>query len=223
MTSLRAEPRVFNIPAGKPFLPTLVDAIRAGRFHGGPIASDPLALADTTIFVPTRRAARTLRSLFVETGGASSAILPTIRPLGEFEDDRALFEPGGAAGLDLAPAIGSVDRLLELAPLVRSWIEKLPAHLRTLYGEDVVVPTSSADALWLARDLTDLMDEIETEGADWSKLGGLVPDSLANWWQVTLVFLEIISDYWPTRLKQLNRSNPAAHRTALIQIGRAHV
>jgi len=99
---------------------------------------------------------------------------------------------------------------------VRRWIERLPGHLAAIYGEDVVVPASSADALWLARDLTELMDEIETEGATWSKLGDLVPDGLANWWQVTLAFLSIVSEQWPAMLTELNRSNPAAHRNALI-------
>ena len=51
------------------------------------------------------------------------------------------------------------------------------------------MPASPADAIWLARDLAALMDEIETEGADWQSLAGLVPDDLAGWWQVTLEFL----------------------------------
>lgn len=212
-------PRVFTIPAGLPFLPTLVQAVRGGRFHGdtGWRADDPLALAATTIFVPTRRAARELRSLFVEMGDGRAAILPTIRPLGEFEEDRVLFESADQATVDLDPPVASLDRLLHLAPLVRRWIERLPGHLAQLYGEDVVVPASSADALWLARDLTELMDEIETESADWSKLGDLVPEGLANWWQVTLAFLSIVSEQWPAMLAELGRSNPAAHRNALIQ------
>jgi ATP-dependent helicase/nuclease subunit B len=218
MSASATRPRVFTIPAGLPFLPTLVDAVRDGRFHGakGWSAEDPLALAATTIFVPTRRAARELRSLFVEMGEGRAAILPTIRPLGEFEEDRVLFESADAETVDLDPPVASLDRLLHLAPLVRLWVERLPDHLAALYGEDVVVPASSADALWLARDLTELMDEIETESADWSKLGDLVPEGLANWWQVTLAFLSIVSEQWPAMLAELGRSNPAAHRNALI-------
>ncbi|GHD17172.1 double-strand break repair protein AddB [Tianweitania populi] len=219
MTPRAAGPRVFNIPAGLPFLPTLVEAVRSGRFHeeANWRGDDPLALSATTIFVPTRRAARELRSLFVEMGEGRASILPTIRPLGEFEEDRVLFESADHSTVDLDPPVAALDRLLHLAPLVRRWIERLPGHLAALYGEDVVVPASSADALWLARDLTDLMDEIETEGADWSKLGDLVPEGLANWWQVTLAFLSIVSEQWPAMLAELGRSNPAAHRNALIR------
>jgi len=70
------DPRVFSIAPGSPFLPTLVRSLLDGTLLGQPFASgDPLALADATIYVPTRRAARALRSCFVETMPAGSAIL----------------------------------------------------------------------------------------------------------------------------------------------------
>ena len=77
----RAAPRVLSIPPGAAFLPTLADALLSGRLvpdfrHGG----DPLALAGVTIYVPTRRAARELRSIFVERSAGGSAILPTDPP-----------------------------------------------------------------------------------------------------------------------------------------------
>ncbi|RWH51018.1 MAG: double-strand break repair protein AddB, partial [Mesorhizobium sp.] len=98
--------RVFSIPPGAPFLPTLAEALLSGRlvpdfrFDG-----DPLALADATIYVPTRRAARALRGVFVDRLGSRSAILPVIRPLGEFDEDEAAFEADASAAIDLAPPI----------------------------------------------------------------------------------------------------------------------
>ena len=54
--------RVFTIPAGARFLPTLADALLAGRLGSVPdFAADPLALADIRIFLPNHRAARALR------------------------------------------------------------------------------------------------------------------------------------------------------------------
>ncbi|NGN43769.1 double-strand break repair protein AddB [Mesorhizobium sp. CGMCC 1.15528] len=217
--SARSTPRVLSIPPGAAFLPTLADELLAGRlipdfrFDG-----DPLALADVTIYVPTRRAARELRGVFVDSSGGRAAILPTIRPLGEFDEDEALFNPEGSASLDLAPPIASIDRLLLLAPLVRSWKRRLPAHVASLFEEEIVVPASSADAVWLARDLAGLMDEIETEGSEWSRLRDLVSGDLANWWQVTLDFLEIVMTSWPAVLAERDLSNPAAHRSALIRL-----
>ncbi|SDA94573.1 double-strand break repair protein AddB [Mesorhizobium qingshengii] len=214
--------RVFSIPPGAPFLPTLAEALLAGRLVPGfRFDGDPLALADVTIYVPTRRAARALRGAFVDClrarGGGGSAILPVIRPLGEFDEDEAAFETEASAAIDLAPPIAATERLLLLAPLVRAWKRRLPEHVAALFAEEIVIPASTADAIWLARDLEGLMDEIETEGTDWAKLTDLVTGNLAGWWQVTLEFLGIVTDAWPKFLEERDRSNPAAHRSALIR------
>src|ERR1051325_3318676 len=48
-------PRVFTIPASAPFLPTLIGALQRGELiEGFPISADPLALANATLFLPTR-------------------------------------------------------------------------------------------------------------------------------------------------------------------------
>jgi ATP-dependent helicase/nuclease subunit B len=167
----RAEPRVLSIPPGVPFLPALAEALAEGRLVPGfRPGNDPLALADVTIYVPTRRAARELRTAFVERAAGRPVILPSIRPLGEFDEDGAAFHASGEAVLDLAPPIAQIDRLLLLAPLVRLWKQRLPAHVAAKFAEEFVVPASSADAIWLARDLAALVDEVETEGSGWAKL-----------------------------------------------------
>lgn len=59
---------VFTIPPGLPFLKTLAEKLCDGSltpdFRYDP--ADPLPLAGVTIFVPTRRSARVLRSEFVD-------------------------------------------------------------------------------------------------------------------------------------------------------------
>ena len=100
---------------------------------------------------------------------------------------------------------------------MRRWKRQLPAHVAALFSEEVVVPASTADSIWLARDLAALMDEVESETADWSRLASLVSGELAGWWQVTLDFLAIVTSAWPAILAELDRSNPAAHRDALIR------
>lgn len=216
MTS-RAHPRVLSIPSGVPFLSALADGLLSGRLvESFRYDGDPLALADVTIYVPTRRAARELRSVFMDRAGAGSVILPTIRPLGEFDEDSALFLPGAEARTTLDPPISAFDRLLLLAPLVRLWKQRLPAHVAAKFAEEMIVPASAADAIWLARDLANLIDEVETEGTGWSKLEGLVEGELAGWWQVTLDFLNIVTKIWPDVLTERQRSNPAAHRNAAI-------
>jgi len=210
-------PRVFSIPPDAPFLPVLAKALKAGQLVPGfDLAADPLALSRATIYVPTRRAARALRAAIASLDGGRPAILPTIRALGEFDEGEAAFDADSAAVLDLAPPIGDLDRLLLLAPIVQAWKRQLPAHVAKMFEEEVVVPVSTADALWLARDLARLMDDVETEQTDWAKLASLVSEDYSGWWQVTLKFLEIVTDFWPQRLAERGQSNPAAHRNALI-------
>ena len=212
-------PRLFTIAPGAAFLPTLAEALVAGRLVPGfQDDGDPLKLATATIYVPTRRAARELRAIFVERSAGGSAILPTVRPLGEFDEDEAAFGEDGAGALDLAPPIAAIDRLLWLAPLVQLWKSRLPAEVAARFEEQVTVPASTADAIWLARDLAALMDEIETEGSQWSGLAGLAPENLSGWWQVTLDFLAIVTRHWPDFLAERGWSNPAAHRNALIRL-----
>lgn len=213
-----SEARVLTIPSGVRFLPTLAESLLSGKIVPGfELGADPLKLADAIIYVPTRRAARALRSAFVDCAGGRPAILPVIRALGEVDDEEAAFDEAHADDLDLPPPIAPIERLLLLAPLVRAWKSRLPAHVAALFSEEVVVPASSADAIWLARDLSALMDEIETEGSDWSKLSDLVSGNLANWWQVTLDFLAIVTAVWPKLLEERGRSNPAAQRSARIR------
>ena len=63
---LKAGRRLYTIPPSAPFLTTLARAILAGDLPvpGGP-KPDPLTLPFTTIYLPTRRAARALREAFL--------------------------------------------------------------------------------------------------------------------------------------------------------------
>src|SRR5277367_668807 len=83
-------PRVFTIPSGAPFLPTLSRALLDGvLIEGFPGSGGPMALADATIYVPTQRAAQALAKALLSASGARSLLLPRIAPLGAFEPDEA--------------------------------------------------------------------------------------------------------------------------------------
>ena len=220
MTSRGRTDRLFSIPAGVPFLKALAAALCEGRLVGSfrYEPADPLCLASATIFVPTRRAARALRSEFVDRLGGRSAILPVIRPLGDIDEDAGFFEPATPAVLDLDPPIGSVPRLMELARLILAWKTALPAAVSAAHaGNPLIAPANPADAVWLARGLVDLMEGMETEERPWSALGDLDAADHAAWWQLTLEFLKIASEFWPHRLAELHRSSPADHRNAMLR------
>lgn len=221
MTARRVgAPNVFSIHPGLPFLRTLAQTICDGTvvpgFRYDP--NDPLSLADMTIYVPTRRSARTLRSEFVDLLGGRSAILPVIRPLGDTDGDSGFFDEAAPALLDMAEPLSGPARLMELARLVLAWRNSLPAAISAVHAESpLIAPASPADAIWLARELAELIDAMETEECDWTALDTIEAADHAQWWQLTLAFLKIASDYWPARLEELNRSSPSIRRNATLQ------
>lgn len=216
----RRDKRIFTIPPGVPFLREAAEALLDGRLiedfrHH---TDDPLALAKVTIFVPTRRAARELRSEFVDLLGGRAAILPVIKPLGETEEDDGYFALENPALLDMAPPISGAARLIELARLILVWRNQLPEIVRSIHSDTpLVAPSSPADAIWLARALAELIDAVETEEVDWSHLSKIQAGDFASWWQLTLEFLRIATAFWPERLKELNRSSPTHHRNAMLR------
>src|SRR6266550_5888934 len=116
-------PRVFTIPASVPFLPTLIEALLGGRLVPGfPAGTDPLALAGATLYLPTRRACRNARDMFLEVTGESAAILPRIVAIGDVDEDEIAFAQAAtpalaAAALDLPTAIGGLERRMLLVQL----------------------------------------------------------------------------------------------------------
>ncbi|MCC8933246.1 double-strand break repair protein AddB [Rhizobium ipomoeae] len=213
-------PRLLTIPPGRPFLRTLTEALLDGRLTDGfrYDPDDPLALAAVTLLVPTRRAARVLRSEFVDLLGGRAAILPDIRTLGETDDDSGFFDLNAPSLMDLAPPVSGTVMLLELARLILAWRNQLPDIVRSIHADTpLVAPASPADAVWLARALVELIEAAETEGCDWSDLDKLQSADFGSWWQLTLEFLKIATSFWPARLEELVRSSPARHRDAVLR------
>ena len=209
---------VYAIAPGAPFLKTLVRAVRGGKLgFPAPDPSDPLALSSATIYVPTRRAARALRAEFAKTSGTSSAILPVIRPLGDFDEDAGFFLDGPDA-LSLTQPIGPDERLLTLARLTRAWAGGMAADAASMIeGEPVAVPRTASDAVWLAKDLAHLMDEMAREGVSWDGLKDVDTAGLSAWWQLTQRFLEIAGGAFPAILAEKNLSEPVEYRNAAIR------
>src|SRR5215218_11117939 len=93
-------PRVFTIPASAPFIPTLIKELIGGRLAPGfAPGRDPLALAGATLYLPTRRACRLARDMFLDVTGADAAILPRIVPIGDVDEDEIAFAQAAAGGL----------------------------------------------------------------------------------------------------------------------------
>ena len=159
---------------------------------------DPLALSSATIYLPTRRAARTFGEAFAKVLGGA-ALLPQFKALGDSEEDGLLFDAVDA--LELPPAIAPLRRQLLLARLIRQWDRA---------GREGTL--SFAQCAVLAESLAKVMDEIETQGCDLSDLERLAPDHLASHWEGVTQFLDVLREQWPKVLAAQQTMNPAARR-----------
>src|SRR5271157_4741862 len=200
-----AIPRVFSIPASAPFLPTLIRALCEGALIPGfPAGRDPLALAAATLYLPTRRACRLARGVFLDAIKEGAAILPRIVALGDVDEDEIAFVQAAAgelagADLDLPPALGELERRLLLAQLVRKWAAGIAPQSK---GEASLVANNPVSALALADDLARLIDDMMTRRVRWERLDELVPESFDRYWQLTLQFLKIARNAWPEILAE---------------------
>src|SRR5262245_31600367 len=142
-------PCVFTIPASAPFVRTLIAALRNGLLVDGfSDTGDPLALASATIYLPTRRACRLARDVFLEVTGADAAILPRIVPIGDIDEDELVFADAATPGaLDLKDELGGLERRLLLTQLVSKWAT---SQAMRRDGNAPLVANNPASALALA-------------------------------------------------------------------------
>ena len=218
-------PRLYTIPQTAPFLDSLARAILAGDLPeaGGEPPTSEL-LPHYTILLPTRRAARAMREAFLRVSGGDVVLLPRIRALGDADEDEVYFAPQSeltgqsALALELPQAIGSLERRLVMTELVLAWSETMASRSSGggLSGAPEIAAMAPAQAASLADDLIRLLDTIENEQADLSRLQALVPDRFASHWQDTVDFLKIVTEHWPRHLEEKGLISPYQRRNALM-------
>jgi ATP-dependent helicase/nuclease subunit B len=209
---------VFTIPPSVPFLRALVVALVDGRLVDGFFAREnPERLATATLYLPTQRAVREIRRVFLEVLERDAAILPRIVALGDIDEDELIFADAAAGAeeqLRVPPAIGGLSRRLLLAQLIAHWAKQ--KGVRGDGGHAPLVVGGPASSLALADELARLMDDMTTRGVSWDALKGLVPDDLDVYWQLSLDFLRIAAEAWPQHLAANGLIEPAQRRDLLI-------
>jgi ATP-dependent helicase/nuclease subunit B len=204
-----SRPNLFSIPASAPFLPVLIDALCTGKLVPGLSASpDPLALANATLYLPTRRACRVARDVFLDRLGRDAAILPRIVPLGDIDEDEIAF----TESLSVPEPLDPLERRLTLARLISAW-----ANATTPQQGAPLVANTPAAAIALADDLARLMDDMITREVPWENLNKLVPDDLDEYWQRSLKFLQFVHPGWRDFLAEKGVIEPAERRDRLIE------
>ncbi len=191
--------KIYNIPAGLPFSKTLVRYLHHLTRQDG-----ARPLPEYTILLPTRRACRILRETFLSMNSGAPMLLPRMTPLGDVdEEDLSLMMFGNAQDfLDVPPAIDPMKRLLLLAKLVGSakGFTQGPDH-----------------ALMLAAALAKFIDQVVVEELSFADLHKIVPEDFSEHWKITLEFLKIISEHWPSILEANNVIDVAQRRNILMQ------
>ncbi|MBN1325152.1 MAG: PD-(D/E)XK nuclease family protein [Alphaproteobacteria bacterium] len=140
------------------------------------IRGDIAYLSDLIIFLPSRRAVRSVEKMIVEKTG-TAVLLPTLVALGEGVDDESEEI--------VKEVISNQERIIILAKLLTA---------------DPNIRTISA-ALPIARDLVRMQDYLENEGIDSTGLDwiNLVDEKYAAHFQQKAKFLEIVTRVLPTK------------------------
>ncbi|BDV34860.1 double-strand break repair protein AddB [Methylocystis iwaonis] len=187
-------------------------------------------MARTTIYVPTQRAARALRTQFARAFDKGATLLPRILPLGGLEEREttALFgdfsDDFDAAAL---PQIEELERRLLLAQLIVKWSEAVGAAIVSADGqgdfiydesEPFLVASSPAGAYALAADLSALIDEFIIEDIPADAIDRAIDDSAFDpYWSITTTFLRIALQQWPQMLQEMGRIDASARQKRLIE------
>lgn len=184
---------LFSIPLSEPFLERFAQGVLAE------VRDQPSILKSYTIFLPTRRAIRTLKKLFLDLYDGPSLFLPKMIPLGDVSEDEL--------------SLGNyIPNQKEIPPLQR---QALIAQLISAFGKGGL-QISPAQAFKLSQDLMGLMDQIILEDLECEDLKELVGDHYAEHWQMTLNFLELVTQNFPKILEEKGYVGPAESRRARI-------
>jgi ATP-dependent helicase/nuclease subunit B len=192
-------PRVFTLPSSQSFLDHLAQGIQQAAGE-----ASPYGLSDAMILTPTRRAARGLVDAFAQASGSTGTLLlPRIAAIGDLDADEPPFAPGEIA-LQSLRALSGEQKWFALTALVQ-------ARLRA-EGKDNTFIAALAEADALGR----LIDEAHTEGVSSFDVAkeefAQKLEGQAEHVQRAARFLDIVMQYWPAHLQEINACDPAAYR-----------
>lgn len=212
-----AEPRIFTVPNGAPFLAVLADAMVSGRF--GPLhdPADPMRLARVTLYLPTRRAARAFSACLAERIGAGPLLLPRIVALGDVDEAETAQIGAGGYALGRVGPVDDLTRRMLLTTLVDAWGRSANrSHLKLDAAEPSLVPATLSEAWGLAGDLAALIDQMQTEGVAIERLAKLDAVRFDRIWELNASFLAILAEAWPAILAERDLCDPAAFRNRML-------
>ncbi|QXQ06369.1 double-strand break repair protein AddB [Sphingosinicellaceae bacterium] len=193
-TSPTTRPSVFTIAPHVAF----VDALAQGLLDHA--AGDTLALARARVFLPNRRAVRSLTDAFVRRSDGG-LLLPRMTPIGDLDDGALDTE---ATGLGLPRPFDPCERRLRLAQLVRRG--------SIARGDRV----TAVEALRLADALASALDALTAEEVPANALEDLELDGLSEHFQVTLDHFKAVRTHWPAVLAATGTIDAVSRNNATL-------
>lgn len=187
---------VFNISPVYSFLDVL------GEYVLNSAKEKNLNIANDIILLPTKRACRALKDIFVSLNNGAT-LLPKICPIGDIDENGIAFldyENENISDECLLPPINEIERNLILSKLIKQKNQSL----------------NDEQAFALAVDLAHLIDTVEMEMLSFDNLSSIVPEHLSQYWQETLEFLQIITEWYPKILQERGYTNPVARKIKFI-------
>lgn len=199
-------PHLFSIPPGLPI------ADVAARHIVG--ALTPEERPQAVIFVPTRRAAVTMREALQAALGSAPSFLPRILPLAD--GDQALLTVLGEEALAL---------LAPIPPAMPLWQQRylLAAQVKLFLARQLG-SASLPEALLLADELMRLGEQCARAGVMLTPalLRRLSAGDMAEHWQQALAFLSILAEHWPEVERASGMTTAPAREVALIEALATH-
>ncbi len=202
--------RLYTIPPAESFLASFATHLRQNVL-------DSSCFDDTQrpiIFLPTRRACRALTQHLIEQSRKKILLLPHILPLDDIAREETLYTLFPSLILkapSLLPTISKQRRQIILSRLILEWCTQEK-------NDDLTLQFTAPQALHIAGMLSNLLDQVQAEGVSIDNFQSLVPDELALHWQVSLEFLQLVLNKWPTKLNELQLDDPNSRRNHLISL-----
>ncbi len=162
---------------------------------------------NSIIFLPTKRAIRTMQEAFLRLSDGKPLLLPRLIALGDPDDTSILIDQltdHDDSLLTLKPAISNKLRLLHFTQFVRRLYENLKR------------PAPTMTVLKQSQELSTFLDTAQRFEVDLSKLEKLVPEEYSKHWNENLAFLKIISHSWQDFLKDMDLLDPVDRWVRII-------
>ena len=209
--------RVFSVPVSAPFLRTVIAALVDGRLVDGFEArTDPARLAQATLYLPTLRAGRMAREIFLDELKTDAVVLPRIVALGDIDEDELAFAKA---------TLGGIGRRWKFR---RSWAgcsagcagATVAAWAKQISRDAVLAPLvigGPASTLALAGDLARLMDDMVTRGSTGARSTGWCRISSTDTGSSRCSSSTSPRPHGPRISPKHGRIEPAARRDLLIE------